>query len=219
MIIDVAQAAAKLHVVSVFMPPGSPENPVALNPDRVQTRMSKLRVRTGPYKRCIKHVTVGANSLAWLARDAPDASIPFLIPTKASDPDPENWTVYKIIPDTHYGFHVGDMEWHGADETDWHPTSWGFEVENLGDFKHEVEQRQYVKAALLYARTCAEHKWPDREVYDHSHIAVPHTAEGGRRTDPQAGLWVDSVWYDYIRQIRDAWPWNDIPVWRGGTKF
>lgn len=218
-VIDVAGSAKSLVVCSTFFPVGSPENPVKLNPGRVQTRLSKLRKRPGPYRKAIKHVTVGSNSLLWLADTSPFASIPYLIPTKASDPDPANWTVYKIIPDDMYGYHVGDMEFHGEDETDWHPIAWGFEVENLGDFAHPVEQRQYIKAALLYAYDCAVHKWFDREVYDHSTIAIDHTAAGGRRTDPQAGLWVDSIFWDYVRQVRDAWPWPNLPIWRGGTLF
>ena len=96
---------------------------------------------------------------------------------------------------------------------------WGAADPQLAELREFAEQRQYVKAALLYARQCAVDKWLDREVYDHSTIAIDHTAAGGRRTDPQAGLWIDSIWYDYIRQIRDAWPWTDVPVWRGGTKF
>lgn len=217
-LIDVKDAARRLKVCSTFFPIGTPENPVKLNPGRVQTRMSKLRKRTRKYKRAVKHVTVGANSLLWLADTAPEASIPYLVPTKASDPDPDNWTVYQIIPPTHYGFHIGNMEWHGEDENDWHETTWGFEIENKGDWKTPVEKRQYIKAALLYAFACAENQWLDRDVFDHSHIAIDHTAAGGRRTDPQAGLWVDSIFWDYVEQIRDNWPWGNSPaLWRGGS--
>lgn len=218
-IIDVPGSARSLTVVSTFYPIGSPQNPLRLNPGRVETRRSKLRPRSGPYRKAIFHVTVGANSLLWLADTSPLASIPYLIPTKASDPDPGNWTVYKIIPDDMYGYHVGNMEFHGEDETDWHPISWGFEIENLGDFRHPIEERQYIKAALLYAHDCARDKWYDRECYHHSTIAVDHTAEGGRRTDPEAGLWVESIFWDYVNQIRQQWPFTDVPVWWGARDF
>lgn len=211
-LIDVADAAAKLRVVDVWK---------AGNPSGVVTVSSKY-FRTGAkqYDRFVRHVTVGTDSLKWLAGTGTVACIPYLIPTDASDPSPDNWIVWKMIPDDARCFHVGDMEWHGENETFWHPRASGHEIENRGDFKTPIEFRQYVKSALLYAYDCARYKWLDRMVFDHSHIAIDHTASGGRRTDPQAGLFVESIWWNLIEQIRNDWPWNnpnDPPLWRGGS--
>lgn len=206
-IIDVKAAAASLRVVDVWRPG---------NPSGVVTHFSMYwTAGAKPYDRFVRHVTVGTNSLAYLARNDRLACIPYLVPTKASDMFPDNWTVFKMIPDEARAYHVGDMEWRGETEAVWHPRSMGHEIENRGDFAHEIEQRQYIKSALLYAHDCALYKWQDTMVFDHATIAIPH----GRRTDPQAGLFRESIWWDYITQIRSNWPWTDVPVWYGGNAF
>lgn len=209
MIIDVQDAAAKLRVVDVWQ---------SGNSSGVVTHPSKyFRQGVKPYDRFVRHVTAGTNSLGWLAGTNTVACIPYLIPTNATDPHPENWTVYKMIPDDSRCFHVGDMEWRGEQETFWHPRTMGHEIENVANFRTPIEDRQYVKSALLYAYDCARYRWQDNMVFDHSLIAVPHTNVGGRRTDPQAGLFREAVWWDLIWQIRRAWPWQDVPRWDGGS--
>lgn len=204
MIIDVADCAAKLRVIDIFKP----------NSTGVVTHPSMYWADGAvPYDRFVRHVTVGSNSLAYLAHNDRLACIPYLIPTKASDPFADNWTVFKMIPDGTRAYHVGDMEWRGQTEQFWHPRSMGHEIENLGDFRHPIETRQYIKSALLYAHDCAVYRWDDTMVFDHATIAIPH----GRRTDPQAGLFREGVWWSYIWQIRNAWPWQDVPVWWGGS--
>lgn len=207
--INVAEAASKLRVVDVWQPGNS---------SGVVTLPSKY-FKTGvvPYDRFVRHVTAGRNSLAFLAGPSTEACIPYLIPTDATDPDPDNWTVFKMIPDDSRCYHVGDMEWRGEQERYWHPRSMGHEIENIGDFAHPIEQRQYLKSALLYAYDCAVWRWQDHMVFDHSTIAVDHTNAGGRRTDPQAGLFNEAIWWAYIWQIRDNWPWPNIPRWDGGS--
>lgn len=208
---DVADAAARLKVIDTWKQG---------NPSGVLTQGSRYEPQPDgvKYDRFIRHVTAGTNSLKWLAQTGPArVSIPYLIPTKASDPDPNNWTVWKMIPDGNYTFHVGDMEWRGEQEGFWHPRSMGHEIENIANFRTPIEQRQYVKSALLYAYDCARWKWLDTMVFDHSQIAVPHTNEGSRRTDPQAGLFNEGVWWEYIWWIRDNWPWQDIARWDGGS--
>jgi N-acetyl-anhydromuramyl-L-alanine amidase AmpD len=205
-VLDVADAAAKLRVISIFQP----------NSTGVVTLPSKYnQIVPKPYDRFVRHVTVGSDSLKWLAGPGTEACIPYLVPTKASDPFPDNWTVFKMIPDSARCWHVGDTEWNGTDETYWHPRSMGHEIENLGDFKHPIEDRQYIKSALVYAHDCAVWKWLDRMVFDHSTIAINHTAAGGRRTDPQAGLFDEGIWWQYIYAIRAAWPWTDVARWDG----
>lgn len=206
--INVAEAAAKLRVIDVWR---------VGNPSGVVTHPSKyFRQGVKPYDRFVRHVTAGRNSLNWLAGTFTVACIPYLIPTGAFDPDPDNWTVYKMIPDDARCYHVGDMEWHGEQEAFWHPRAMGHEIEHVADFRTEIEERQYLKSALLYAYDCARYRWQDFNVFDHSTIAVPHTNTGGRRTDPQAGLFRESAWWDAILQIRAAWPWQDVAVWHGG---
>lgn len=209
MTLNVQEAAARLRVIDVWANP---------NPSGVVTLPSKY-FRTGakPYDRFVRHVTAGTNSLAWLAGPNTVACIPYLIPTKRTDPDPANWTVYKLVPDDARCFHVGDIEWRGEQESFWHPRAMGHEIENVANFRTPIELRQYVKSALLYAYDCARWKWLDIHVYDHSTLAVPHTNTGGRRTDPQAGLFNEAVWWALIWAIRDAWPWTDIPRWDGGS--
>lgn len=211
MIINVVESAAKLRVVDIWR--AGNESGVVTHPSMYWRDGAK------PYDRFVRHVTVGTNSLVYLAHNDRLACIPYLIPTKVSDPHNDNWTVWKMIPDDARAYHVGDMEWHGESEAIWHPRSMGHEIENLGDFKHEIEQRQYIKSALLYAHDCAVWKWQDTMVFDHSTIAIDHTSAGGRRTDPQAGLFRESIWWDYITQIRSNWPWTDVAVWWGGNQF
>ncbi len=212
-IIDVADSAAKLHVVSVFQ--AGNESGIVTDPSKYQKRPANISV-----DRAVRHGTAGRNSLTTLALPPSDACIPFLIPTKASDPRPDNWTVYKLIPDDCYGFHVGEMNWEGQNAMFWHPRAWGFELENVADDKHEIEQRQYIKAALLYAHDCAVWKWQDYMVFDHATIAVPHTDTQQRRTDPKSSLFRESIFWDYVTQVRNSWPWGNSPAqWYGGNQF
>lgn len=210
-LIDVADAAAKLRVIDVWR---------TGNPSGVVTQPSRY-VAGARYDRFVRHVTVGTNSLRWLAQTGPArVSIPYLIPTDASDPFADNWTVFKMIPDGTYTFHVGDMEWHGEQETFWHPRASGHELENAGNWRTPIEDRQYLKSALIYTFDCAKWRWLDRMVFDHSHIAVDHTNAGGRRTDPQAGLFSEAIWWDYIWQIRRdpaIWQMWGMPRWDGGS--
>lgn len=207
--IDVAKEAAQLRVVDVFE---------RGNASGVVTHPSKyFKQGAQPYDRFVRHVTVGTDSLGWLAGTGTVACIQYLIPTKASDRFADNNTVYKLIPDDARCYHVGDIEWRGEQEGFWHVRAMGHEIENVGNFRTEIEPRQYIKSALIYAYDCARWKWLDRNVFDHSQIAVPHTNTGSRRTDPKAGLFNECLWWDLIMAIRRAWPWPGMPVWWGGT--
>lgn len=208
---NVQEWANKLKVVSVFQPGN--ESGIVTDRRLYDPNFPGNRAPVpAPYEYFIRHVTVGVNSLSWLAGGSiPEtwASVNMLIPRGM------NFTVYKLFPDNFRGNHVGDAEWMGRTEGYIAPRAYGVEWENRANGTEAVDQSQYIKGALIYAYWCAENKTLDRKVLDHSLIAIPH----GRRMDPQAGLWSDQTFWDCVAQIRRAWPTNwPFPVWWGGSQ-
>lgn len=204
--IHVPTEAARLKIVDVFKP-GNPSGHVT-NPklyDRSAPGNNAPAVK--PYMGWINHITVGTNSLPFLTQGTVGgnwACIPYLVPRG------DNPTVYKLIPDDHRGHHAGVASFMGI--SDFSSQFSGVEIENLGNGKQEVDQWQYVKVALLYAYFSAKFKTDDRWCLSHSLIASPH----GRRSDPEAGFFRYSVFWDLVAQIRRDWPqlWS-MPVWWG----
>jgi hypothetical protein len=206
MLIDVASAARELRIVDVWRE-GNETGIVTsklLYDTTVPNNHAPLPL---PLLGWVNHVTVGVNSLGYLCRPGADkdwACIPFLIPRT------NDWTVYKLIPPGARCNHAGVAEFRGV--TSWNARSWGAEVENRADGSEPITERQYVKLALLYANFAAANKTDDQWCVSHSLIAVPH----GRRSDPEAGGFRASVFWDLVQQVRRQWPWESPHVWWGG---
>ena len=199
---DVAEWAGKLEVVNVFAQGN--KSGVVTEQIRYDSSLG-VAPRPEPLVYWIRHVTVGTDSLAWLARTSPQKiCIPYLIPRAGA-------RVFKMIPDGTRCHHIGDAEWHGKNEGWLAPRCSGFEIENLGTWAQEITDEQYIKAGLIYAYDSALYSLQDYNVLDHSNIAVPH----GRRSDPQAGLFRESLFWGVVKRVRDEWPWP-IAAWNGG---
>lgn len=202
MIIDVPYWANNLQIVDIWQL-GNPTG-IVTEPVRYDHALG-VAPPVEPLVHWVRHVTVGTNSLAWLARNSPEKiCIPYLIPPT------RNFVVYKMIPDGTRCHHIGDAEWNGHTEAWLGPRCSGFEIENIGNFRTEILDEQYIKAGMIYAYECALNHMRDYNILDHSNIAIPH----GRRRDPQAGLFRESKFWNVVLQVREAWPWP-IPVWYG----
>lgn len=214
--LDVGHWAGKLDVVSTFIPgnkSGHVTNPLLYDPNAPNKPPGYGGApKALPYKFWVRHVTAGSSSLGFLTQGTVGgnwACIQYLIPRG------DNFTVYKLIPDWARCYHVGNAEWRGITNNELARQSKGVEIENLANWKQEIDTAQYIKFALIYCYDTALDKMQDYNVLDHSTIARPH----GRRSDPQAGLFREVIFWDFVQQIREAWPWGDKPaLWHGGSE-
>lgn len=199
---DVAHWASNLQVIDIFNP-----NPTGVITERVRyDHTLGVAPKPEPMVHWIRHTTAGKNSLAWLARTSPGKiCIPYLVPMTRS------FVVFKMIPDGTRCHHIGDAEWHDRTEGWLAPRCGGIEIENIADWSTEILDEQYIKAGMIYAYECAMNRLQDYNILDHSNIAIPH----GRRTDPQASLFRESMFWFVVQKTRDQWPWG-IPWWGGG---
>jgi N-acetylmuramoyl-L-alanine amidase len=146
----------------------------------------------------VLHHTGGTNSLHYLqTMHEPKSSTHKLFA--------RDGTIYKLVDELDRAWHAGVSDWGGR--KNWNDFSIGYEIENTGTGKQAYTDAQYESVAQSLAYDCARFKIADYWVRDHKEIAMPR----GRKTDPLG--WDHKRMWDRVKQIRENWPYTDIPMW------
>jgi hypothetical protein len=218
--IDVTERAASLRVISYYQP--DPRNTTGrMTPKELYERSAGQHVHNWKtLYGVILHGTVGRDTLTyWLTGgsmagpNAPYSMAHFLALRDRN-------TLAKMCPTNKSCNHCGDSDWHDpAVSQPLNSYFLGIECEDLqnwnkGTNAQRITDDQVIKCALVWAYESAlDHqtkgaasKAEDRYVLHHSQIALPW----GRRSDPDAGLFNDDLFWHVVTKIRRAENWPNF---------
>lgn len=227
--IDVWEAAQKLHVVDVWQQgneTGWVTPPVLYDPN-VHYNGVSMAPSAVPPTRWLDHATVGTNTLQFWGQGGSIANGEFtlahyLVPHESTayadrKQHDTTWTVFKMVKNgyacNHTGLCAGGIGNRNA---------LGCEYENLQNGVQVFSDLQYMKGALIYTHDAAMHGIKDAFRTSHGLVAgdIARDSSGiyywkyGRRTDPYAGPFDFAYSWELVQAIRREkriWQFWNLP--------